>query len=90
MKFNLQYLPFYSNDPIPKRPNSPNASTITNSQKHSSEILRSNSFGSLNDFLANQSPNNLSELNLEKAPYATTNPTNFQPLSTSSKSRFSL
>ena len=76
MKFNLQYLPFYSNDPIPKRPNSPNASTI--------------SFGSLNDFLANQSTTNLSESNLEMAPYTTTNPTNFQPLSTPPKSRFSL
>ena len=76
MKFNLQYLPFYSNDPIPKRPNSPNASTI--------------SFGSLNEFFANQSTNNLSDLNLEKTPYATTSPTNYQPLSTPPKSRFPL
>ena len=90
MKFNLQYQPFYSKDPVPKRPNSQNASTITNSQKNSSEIFSNNFLGSLNEFLAEQSINNLSNLNLDKTPYASANPTNYQPLSTPPKSRFSL
>jgi len=87
MEFNLQYQPFHSKDPIPKRPNSPIASTNLDSQK---QILNNYSFGSLNEFLTTQCIINLPISNPENIPNVATKPTNYQSPSTTQNSRFTL
>lgn len=90
MKFNLQYQPFHSEDPKPKRPLVSPSSSYSDFQNHNNKILSNYSLGSLNEFLATQSINDLLTSNPENIPNIAIKPNNYQSPSSTQKSRFSL